>query len=144
MPHIPDLALQWFFHLTQSLREFDSLKTYTSISSGPLSLLLDSGGLYAEAIRITGTAGSTLTELAEVQQKLSGLFSDVEGELYDIGRSAAIDHQMAVLQDQIELTFQYIKKKKNTDFHFFIPKMIIFFSSNSHAFTLATKKVISF
>ncbi|XP_038071093.1 uncharacterized protein LOC119739989 [Patiria miniata] len=111
MPHAPDAELERFFQLKQKLREIAPLQEYTDISSQPISLLLDSTDLYSEATKLTGKAVNILKELEETHTILHELYGVPEEELYQMGRTAAIEHQVAVLQDQVELHCQQIKRR---------------------------------
>ena len=112
MPHAADGDLARYFCLQQKIHEAEHLAAYTGTTSHGVSTLTDNCEFYHKAAKLANV-DLQKAEVAVLFQSLSQRYDvDDEEELYQKGRTAAIDNQMAVLQDHIEIGCQYIRARK--------------------------------
>ena len=95
----------------QKVKEVADLAAYTEVTDQAVSILTGNSELFEMACALTSDVDANLIDT--LYTSLSAKYgTEVKEVLFQQGRQAAINNQLSVLQDQIEIGCQYMKSRK--------------------------------
>ncbi len=113
MPSADDRDLEEYFRECQKVKEVAHLTSYTSLTNQAMSILTGSAELFNMACMLTKDADGRKERIERLHRSLSSRYGIQDREeLFQKGKKAAVDNQMSILQDQVEIGCQYVKTRK--------------------------------